>query len=155
MPPTGSTSSTATREIAAIVVRLLAHYWTADDPPQTRQAQIEDWLIDLREFGPAIVAEACQIWRRTQARRPTPADIRRLCIAAAPASVPRIAGPAWSETEFRRAADAWAREHGHADWAAAEQAGCVLFVQSPNGEVRRLGRRAWEISPRIGPGDAP
>ena len=48
-----------------------------------RQAQIEDWLEDLIEFGPADVAEACREWRQdtTQAtRRPTPTDIRRLCV---------------------------------------------------------------------------
>lgn len=74
--------STANRQIAATISRLLGHYWTAADPPETRQAQIEDWLADLREFGPEIVSEACGRWRRAESRRPTPADVRRLAIEA-------------------------------------------------------------------------
>lgn len=46
-----------------------------------RKAQIEDWLEDVVEFGPVIVAEACREWRRTSSRRPTPNEVRVLCIA--------------------------------------------------------------------------
>ena len=82
MQPTNSTKSSANREIAATVSRLLAHFWTGDDPPEARQAQLEDWIEDLREFGPEAVADACREWRQTQARRPVPADIRLICIDA-------------------------------------------------------------------------
>ena len=69
------------REIAALIARLLSHYWTAADPIETRQAQHEDWLMDLREFGPEIVEQACLRWRRQpDGRRPTPGQIRALCI---------------------------------------------------------------------------
>jgi len=57
-------SSNEISEIAALVTRLLSHFWTADEHVAVRQAQIEDWLDDLREFGPAIVREACAEWRR-------------------------------------------------------------------------------------------
>jgi hypothetical protein len=68
-------------EIAAMIARLLSHYWTAADPVETRQAQHEDWLIDLREFGPEIVEQACTRWRRQpDGRRPTPGQIREFCI---------------------------------------------------------------------------
>jgi hypothetical protein len=60
---------------------LLNHYWTAADPPAMRQAQIEDWLEDLIEFGPAVVAESLREWRRMPVnRRPVPGEIRKLCI---------------------------------------------------------------------------
>ena len=50
-----------------------------------RQAQVEDWLEDLIEFGPAVVSEACREWRRTPInRRPVPGEIRKLCIEASP-----------------------------------------------------------------------
>jgi hypothetical protein len=74
------TNSTNRREIAAIVSRLLNHYWTAADPVEMRQAQIEDWIVDLEEFPPAIVEDACAEWRRMpSAHRPTPGDIRTRC----------------------------------------------------------------------------
>lgn len=42
----------------------------------------QDWIDDLREFGPDAVAMACGEWRRTQTKRPMPADIRLLAIQA-------------------------------------------------------------------------
>jgi hypothetical protein len=74
-------SPAAVREIAAIVSKLLSHFWTADDPAATRQAQISDWIADLEEFSLEIVAKACAEWRRRPgARRPLPGDIRAICI---------------------------------------------------------------------------
>ncbi len=67
-------------ELAAITTRLISHYWTANDDPRMRQAQIEDWIDDLIEFDVPVVTQVCQEWRRTQTRRPLPADIRRMCI---------------------------------------------------------------------------
>ena len=61
--------------------RLLQHYWTADDRAETRQAQIEDWVEDLAEFGPAIVYQVCRDWRQENPRRPLPSDIRTRCVA--------------------------------------------------------------------------
>jgi hypothetical protein len=58
------------------------HYWTSDDHPAIRQAQIEDWIEDLIEFPIDIVEEACREWRQTQDRRPTPSAIRTLAIVA-------------------------------------------------------------------------
>jgi len=70
-------------ETAALISRLLAHYWTTQEPEALRRSIAEDWLDDLAEFGAAVVAIACREWRRTSSRRPTPADIRLLCIAEA------------------------------------------------------------------------
>lgn len=68
-------------ELSAMVSRLLNHFWTGDDPATVRKAQIADWLEDLREFSLVSVENAIREWRRTQIRRPTIADIRKLCIA--------------------------------------------------------------------------
>jgi hypothetical protein len=67
------------RERAALIARLLNHFWTAADHPAVRQAQIEDWLDDLREFDYAEIADACRDWRRGHTKRPTIAEIRNLC----------------------------------------------------------------------------
>lgn len=93
--------------------RLLSHYWTADDEPAARQAQIEDWIEDLVEFGPDIAAAACGEWRRRPGgKRPTPGDIRALCREFRPvSSEPMIEGPD-DELTARRMADEWAIARG-------------------------------------------
>lgn len=58
----------------------MAHYWTADESATVRREQTDDWIEDLAEFPAAVVVAACREWRRTQSRRPTPADIRLLCV---------------------------------------------------------------------------
>lgn len=76
--------------IAERVTTLLSHYWTAGDDPAIRRLQIHDWLADLGEFPAAIVADACQRWRRTESKRPTIADLRKLCLEAMPVPKPRV-----------------------------------------------------------------
>lgn len=49
-----------------------------DERPEVRKHVMADWLDDLLEFAPIHVANACDQWRRSQNRRPTPADIRKL-----------------------------------------------------------------------------
>lgn len=81
--PHSSVSREDERAVAGLIARLLLHYWTPQDLPDgARASMAQDWLDDLREFGPESVAEACGEWRRTQNRRPTPSDIRRLAIEA-------------------------------------------------------------------------
>lgn len=76
-----SSSESDLLRIADLVTRLLGHFWTAADDEDSRQAQIEDWLADLREFGPQIVAEACTRWRRANPdKRPGPGHIRAFCL---------------------------------------------------------------------------
>lgn len=94
-------SSSEIKEIAALVNRLMNHHWTADEPSTLRQAQAEDWLEDLIEFSPAIVAEACRQWRRKPgSRRPLPGDIRVLCIAEHREQSERRALPASSPADM-------------------------------------------------------
>jgi hypothetical protein len=64
--------------VSALVSRLLSHYWTADDPPATRQAQLEDWIEDLACYSTVIIEGALLVWRREENRRPTPADIIKI-----------------------------------------------------------------------------
>ena len=66
--------------IAEQIWRLMTHYWIADDSSEVRQAQIEDWLEDMAEFGPEIVRQACAEWRQTQTRRPAPAELRTIAV---------------------------------------------------------------------------
>lgn len=62
--------------ISQSISRLLFHYWTANEPAEVRQAQIEDWVTDLAEFSPLAVERACERWRRGEEHRPTIARLR-------------------------------------------------------------------------------
>ena len=58
-----STPIPSDQRIKASVAALLVHYWTEDMPASMRAVQANDWLVDLREFGPEIVSTACTEWR--------------------------------------------------------------------------------------------
>jgi hypothetical protein len=77
MPPATS-SFKNWREYAVRIAGLLSHYWTTDDDRATRRAQIHNWIEDLKEYPLGAVEGALITWRRSQTKRPTPADIRRL-----------------------------------------------------------------------------
>lgn len=96
-----------------------------------------DWLEDLAEFAAPHVAEACKEWRRTQSKRPTPADIRKLALqhqsdhGARPEPIKRTAEAIPSmvnqaqilarDAEYAAASasrDAFARSHGYPDFRA-------------------------------------
>ena len=116
------------REIAALIARLLAHYWTADDPEASRKAQILDWIEDLVEFGTDIVSVACGEWRRTQIKRPTPADIRRLAIS--------------EQADRRMGVPDRALPSGQAERIAAARI-ADLRMQTARYEDARLHRENW------------
>jgi hypothetical protein len=59
---------------------LLSHYWTGNEDARLRREQIHDWLDDLGAFASSIVASAVTEWRQTQSKRPSPADIRTICL---------------------------------------------------------------------------
>lgn len=83
----------------------MGHYWAADTPIEIRRELARDWLEDLGEFGPEIVGVACREWRQNHNRRPTPADIRLLCIAEQrdrqPIALPRPAFEPEQEVVYR------------------------------------------------------
>jgi hypothetical protein len=135
-----------------LIARLMSHYWTADDPPEIRRAQAEDWIDDLVEYGPDVVAIACGEWRRTKTRRPTPAEIRMLAIAAQReraelSDVPQITdGERQAMRERREAAHKrralemiaegqaisrkWAQDRGYADLGAYAAANAISYEQA-------------------------
>jgi hypothetical protein len=111
----GSLDRNAAREVAALVTKLLGHYWTSQEHAAARQAQIEDWIDDLAEFGPSVVETACTEWRRAEHRRPLPSEIRKLCAEerdnrawratrALPAPVPVMTQRQIDQAEERRLA---------------------------------------------------
>lgn len=137
-----STTSPDDRAVAGLIARLLLHFWAGDVSDGARRAMAEDWLEDLREFGPEIVSIACGEWRRQPGgRRPTPGDIRTICIREQherrPIDRAALPAPDWQERiaaqraerdrrmslEGRALANKWARERGFADFDAAQEAG--------------------------------
>lgn len=80
-------------KIAAHISRLMAHYWAANEDPRLRAAVAQDWLDDLAIFHEAIVAEACRDWRQGESRRPTPSDIRKLCLESTKEPEPPPSAP--------------------------------------------------------------
>jgi hypothetical protein len=100
----------------------------------SRRAQIEDWLLDLRDFGPDTLSVACSQWRIRENRRPTIADIFKLCAEERELRSPELVCDAQSarerkarfedrqrtrnienQREGRALINAWAKAKGYAD----------------------------------------
>lgn len=64
---------------------------------ESRKLLALDWMHDLREFPAEAVQYACAHWRRTQARKPTIADIRGLC-----ATEPEAEGKTFDADDYAR-----------------------------------------------------
>ncbi len=79
----------------------------------------EDWVTDLTEFAPQTVARACAEWRRSQSKRPTIADIRKLCIEDREIYSPQPRHDALSGPDAR---DAYARSVGFSSWLERQDA---------------------------------
>jgi hypothetical protein len=58
----------------------MGHFWVEGMSASAREALGQDWVDDLLDFPVAYVEEACRRWRRQSRYRPTPFDIRALCI---------------------------------------------------------------------------
>lgn len=67
-------------KIAGHIARLMSHFWVANEDQRVRAAQAQDWLDDMAEFHEAVVAMACRDWRQVETRRPSPAELRKLCL---------------------------------------------------------------------------
>ena len=107
------------------------HYWKEDDHPAVRQAQIEDWIEDLAEFPIEFVASACREWRQTKTRRPTPVEIRELCIGAhrhAEQNRKALAAPQLSDANLRALAEEWVRDRGFDSLNAFLEQGHSVYV---------------------------
>jgi hypothetical protein len=65
--------------LAAMIAKLLLHYWTPDMPPGHYDVLAEAWIEDLAEYPVAVVAEAALQWRRTEKWSPRICELRGLC----------------------------------------------------------------------------
>lgn len=93
--------------IAGAISSLLKIYWT-DDPSERLDAVAGKWWADdLEAFPQPVIEAAINHWRRNETRRPTPADMIRLCgmkmpKALTPTVVPiRTAAPLTPEARAR------------------------------------------------------
>lgn len=133
------------RDVSALVARLMNHYWKDNEHAAMRQAQIEDWITDLREFPVECIEEACREWRRTETKRPTPAHIRKLAIAARAAAAQeraqagggQVVPPGMhvlSDDELRERLHVW---YGHRNWTrcwVGEPPNLRLIINRPADE---------------------
>lgn len=88
-----------------------------------RKAQAQDWLEDLAEFGPAIVADACREWRqRPVNRRPAPGEIRALCLAE-------------QKAQREREERARALANGERPWTYADRVAALRAKREANREA--------------------
>lgn len=108
-------------KIAGHLSRLMSHFWVANEDPRLRGAQAEDWLDDLSEFHEAVVGEACRDWRQVQTRRPTPAEIRLICMEktvpyAPEREVQSSPHPFPSNDDYHWLKGQEGQEHSEEDW---------------------------------------
>lgn len=66
------------------VATMLSFYWQSDESDLVRAAAGKVWADQLERFTQAEIAEACRRWIGNESRRPTPAEIIRLCVEARP-----------------------------------------------------------------------
>jgi hypothetical protein len=149
-PPSRPQRSPAEREIAIRVAGLLAHYWTPDTDPAAQRAQILDWIADLKEFPVGAVEGAIVTWRRTQSRRPAPADIRKL-ILPDPKPEPE-GGAAYNPLPRSRLTFAQRQKHRNAVapfWDLVRRARNGEDAEMLIAERRRMSREMFERDPEL------
>lgn len=102
---------------------MLTHYFMVNDDARLRALQLDDWLDVLAAFTADDVDGACKRWIAASSRRPTPADILKLCAESGRTigrRRPNSPPPNWLEEHGLRpspeAADMFAREYGFASW---------------------------------------
>ena len=142
--PPHSPSLNATM-IAEQIARLLSHYWAANEDPAMRRLMAEDWLGDLKEFSPALIASVCQEWRRSQSRRPMISDIRQLCRESqrTMATANRFEGVSDARDYVSERTAAWEAARQQRDvWATAH--GCADFKEAMKIGLQQVGRRAQD-----------
>lgn len=62
------------------VTVMLGQYFVPDMPFELQALLLADWVDSLNEFPSWAVKAACDRWRDTERRKPTPADIRAICV---------------------------------------------------------------------------
>jgi hypothetical protein len=66
-------------DLAVVLGRLLAHFYSADRAEASYRLLFEDYLHDLGEFPLAVVEEAAREWRQTKVFWPKVAELLALC----------------------------------------------------------------------------
>lgn len=117
------------QERVGLIARLMIHYWQPDMTARERTSQALDWRGDLAPYPVAVVAKACERYRRDPANvtRPLPAQIVGLCeeltrdarIRALPAPSRRAQNHRYelSEQDIAERRE-WAAANGYASWDA-------------------------------------
>jgi hypothetical protein len=70
--------------IAGQIATVLSFYWQPEESLAVAAAAGGMWADALERFSRDEIRTACTRWVHTQTRRPTPADIIRLCADARP-----------------------------------------------------------------------
>lgn len=87
---------------------MLSLYWQPDESDLVRAAAGKVWADHLERFSQDEIAKACRRWIGKESRRPTPAEIIKLCCDARPKPVlvppPRKPHPRDTMTPEERAA---------------------------------------------------
>lgn len=98
-------------------------------------------MEDLIEFPIDIIVEACRQWRRKPGgRRPTPGDIRAICIEERALRTPLLEHrSALTEDEIMAAANTWAKSHKFASIEDFQRRGGTVNVSVGNGSFRTFG----------------
>lgn len=129
--------------IAAHISRHLSHFWAANEDSRLRAAIAQDWLADMGEFHESVVAEACQEWRRAETKRPTIADIRKLCMEATHApeqgATPRAVHDGHAAEQLAEFNEQRYREAAESREAAARERGFDSFKQAMAYGLKRAG----------------
>lgn len=144
--PRGSSQNEASNQRAVLerITIMLSHYWTGDDDPAVREAQLADWMDSLCKFPASIVTDACMEWMQTETKRPTIAAIFGLCRISTPAEKDRLKLPRpttqYREYESERnrlwadahdARQAWAEDHGFKNFSEVMQFGIQAAGRRP------------------------
>lgn len=66
-------------EIAGRLAALFSHYWVGQMTDSLQTLIASDWLEDLAEYPSHVIEEACRKWRRSETRKPKPAELRDKC----------------------------------------------------------------------------
>ena len=100
---------------------MLSFFWQADDSDLVSAEAGRLWADMLERFSQAEISGACRRWIATQSKRPTPAEIIRLCALEKPQTRvvylpgPEVAPPPPRSPEEVARINAMLNENGFGD----------------------------------------
>lgn len=113
--------------IAGAISSLLRLYWSDDASDRLDAAAGKWWADDLEAFPQPVIEAAINDWRRNEARRPTPADMIRLCGL----KMPKALGPTVVEMPERKP-------------VTREQAAAILNANGFGHIVKRMPKKSGD-----------